>query len=92
MRVYDITASPTESIVAFKMNAKKGKNRKAFLGAFGVKSKDIVRFTADVWDENCLVLSFENLEPGEYGLWLIKETIERSMTGEHQMIFFGVDE
>lgn len=92
VRVYDITASPQESIVAFRLKARQGKDRKAFLGAFGVKSKDVVRFEADVWDDNCLILTFDNLEPGEYGLWLFKDTMERNQMGEHQMAFFGIDE
>lgn len=91
IRVYDTTASPQESIVAFKMKSKPGKNRKAFLGAWGVKSKDVIAFDADIWSDGFIVLTFHDLEPGEYGLWLFKDAMERNTMGAHQMVFFGVD-
>lgn len=91
IRVYDTSASPQDSIVAFRMKSKAGKKRTAFLGAFGAKSKDVLTFDADIYDENCLILTFYDLEPGEYGLWLCKERMERNQLGDHQMAFFGVD-
>lgn len=85
----NVNESPASTIVVFKMKPKKNK-RTASLGAYGIKSKDIVKFKGDTYGENSYIITLENLSPGEYGLWY-GDKIEKNTLGEHQMSFFGID-
>lgn len=84
----DMNTSPKTLITAFKMKVKKGK-RSASMGAYGIKSKDIVKYTYDTFGESSYILTFTDLEPGEYGIWY-GDVIEKNMLGEHGMAFFSV--
>lgn len=85
----NVSESPQSQIVAFKMKPKKGK-RIAAMGAYGVKSKDVVDFKGDIYGESSYILTFENLEPGEYGIWYGDKIVKNTL-GDHPMAFFGVD-
>lgn len=81
--------SPSSVIVAFKMKAKKNK-RTAAMGAYGVKSKDIIPFKADAYGKSSYIITFENLAPGEYGIWYGDKMVKNAL-GEHPMAFFGIE-
>ena len=89
VKASNINESPAKMIVAFKMKQKKGK-RIASMGAYGVKSKDIIHFKGDTYGESSYILTFENLEPGEYGIWYGDKFVKNSL-GEHPMAFFCID-
>lgn len=88
LKVNSMNESLSENIKVFKMKANKS-SRRASLGGYGIKSKAVVPFSLDKYDENCVVIILKNLEPGEYGIWYTNP-LEFS-GGMHKMTFFGVE-
>lgn len=84
----DMNTSPKTLITAFKLKVKKGK-RTALMNGY-VKSKDIIKYTYDTYGESSYILTFTDLEPGEYGVWY-GDVMEKNMLGEHEMAFFSVE-
>lgn len=91
VKVENNSKSPFDIFRCFRMKSKKG-SRKASMGAYGIKSKAFIPFTAEQYGETSFVLTFNNLEPGEYGIWCsCEDELEKYTMGDHPMTFFGID-
>lgn len=90
IKVKNVNDLPTEVIKVYMVDSKDSR-RVVSLRLYGRSENKQIPFDYDIYGDDCYILYFNDLAPGEYMIWYEEEQFNRGLIGDHSVTYFGVD-